>query len=105
MFFKGLYIKIFYCQFQSEYCHLISDRICEVQEFARYKENNRQPTTSQDPLINNNSSQTISMKDPSSRGKFLKHHLIFLLHANECNERDRVRIQEGEPLIPVSCQQ
>ena len=53
---------------------------------------------------NNSSSPTMSLNDPSSREKFMKQHLIFLLHANKCSERDRVRTQGGEPLIPVSKQ-
>ena len=51
---------------------------------------------------NNSSPPKFSLNGQSRREKFMKQHLVFLLHAHKCSERDRVRMQEEETLIPVS---
>ena len=53
---------------------------------------------------NNISSPTVPSTDPPSREKFMKQHLIFLLHANKCDTRDKLRMSQGESVIPVSQQ-
>ena len=61
-----------------------------------------QPVTRSSSTTNNSSSPPISSTDPPSREKFMKEPLIFLLHANKCDARDKIRISQGESITPVS---
>ena len=51
---------------------------------------------------NNSPMPTVPPTDPPSREKFMKQHLIFLLHASKCDKRDKLRMSKGETVTPVS---
>ena len=51
---------------------------------------------------NNSPMPTVPPTDPPSREKFMKQHLIFLLHASKCDKRDKLRMSKGETVTSVS---
>ena len=42
---------------------------------------------------------------PATRNKLLKQHLMFLLHANKCESKEKERRSRGENIVPVSLYQ
>ena len=68
----------------------------------RNDSNRPQQVSNSASRVNNASTSTTAPTDPASREKFMKQHLIFLLHSSKCDARDKERINQGNAVIPVS---
>ena len=81
----------------------IGQSIVKLPDYKQKIDANNSP-----PLqANNNSPATASTSPPTTtnlhdKGKLMKQHLVFLLHAKKCESRDNERLAGGEHVIPVS---